>query len=40
MAAQTKNKTHRMLWFIGLYLAGLSTLTAVAYGLRALMGLY
>lgn len=29
----------RLLWFIGLYLAGLGTITLVAYALRALMGL-
>lgn len=27
----------RLLWFAGLYLAGLAAISAVAYGLRALM---
>ncbi|MEQ5777688.1 MULTISPECIES: DUF2474 family protein [unclassified Thalassospira] len=39
MAQVQNSKTQRLLWFVGLYLAGLGTLTIVAYGLRALMGL-
>ncbi|WP_339778538.1 hypothetical protein [uncultured Thalassospira sp.] len=39
MAQVQNSKTQRLLWFAGLYLAGLGTLTIVAYGLRALMGL-
>jgi hypothetical protein len=30
---------HRWLWFAGLYAAGVGTLAAVAYGLRALLKL-
>ncbi|WP_114281400.1 DUF2474 family protein [Thalassospira marina] len=39
MAKQANSKTSRLLWFAGLYLAGLVTITIVAYGLRALMGI-
>jgi hypothetical protein len=31
---------HRWLWFAGLYAAGVGTLAAVAYGLRALLAMF
>lgn len=34
-----KSWRRKLLWFVGLYLAGLGTITLVAYGLRALMSL-